>query len=89
MLFGLFFIAASKFNFLIWKYFLENFVMTLKFISLVIQQYQNEWSAACSFLAVTGQSQCAFKLFEIFSKSKILNSFVVGSILILYWLRTP
>jgi len=89
MLFSLLFMAASKINFLIWKYFLENFVMTLEFISLVIQRYQNEWSTTCGFLAVTVQSHCLLKLFEIFPKSKILNTLVVGSILIFNWLRTP
>jgi len=70
MFFSLLFIAASKFNFLIWSYFLKNFVMTLEFISIVIQRYQNEWSTACSLLAVTVQSHCILKLFEIFPKSQ-------------------
>ena len=73
--------ATSKFNFLIWSYFLKNFVITWKFIPLVFQWYQHDWSVTCGLLVIAIQSYCILKLFEIFSKSKILNALVVGSIL--------
>jgi len=56
--------ATSKFNFLIWSYFLKNFVLTLKFISLLIQRYQSEWSVTCGLLAITVQSYCLLKTFR-------------------------